>query len=1178
MERTLLTLGLALLALCCVGLVAWISVLTGMSLLWPLLLAGLFSLLGLAWFIASRLRARRAARDLERGLMDQGKAQLKLTRPDQRGGSQQLQRDFERAVRDLKSSRLGRSGRDALYLLPWYAIIGPSGAGKTTALRHSGLRFPNLRGQENFKVKGLGGTRNCDFWLSNDAVLLDTAGRWSTQDDQPEWLGFLQLLRRHRPRKPLNGLIAAISIGEVVNASSDEIDALAERMRNRLEELISELRVSIPVYVLFTKCDLVEGFVQMFGALRATDREQILGFTVPLSRADSAPEALFEAYFEELTDALRGAAITRMGEERAARERQLVYAFPEQFWAMRRNLNRFVTRLFEANVYSESMPLRGVYFSSGTQEGRPFSLLDATGEGAPELVDHKGYFLRELFMRVIFEDSQLASASRAELRRQRIVRGVLTGALASMSLTLGVIPVSAYLHSRHQLGITSELVSSAESAVHPGDTLKRVLDDVARYAASAPGWLTTLGMYNGDRVLPLLRRYSATLLRRELVQPKLARDLTALTDFGFRYQTLALALPTPSEHATFYDLLKLHLLLSTKELPKAYAQWVAGQLASTFEAAELGRPGAALAAEYAQFAQLYPELAVARDAEAIRRARAALTRASPAQQALDAIVAHVSSLGYDLDLPKIAGYGTALQGGRRVRGAFTRRGWEQTVREMFAAGAPEHVDELWVLGTNENAPASPERAARLAELEQLYFRAYVQEWRSFIDALRTRAPHNGNHDALALITELTSGEPTPLARVFRAVQYNTHLLPRPEPELPAPAKELLTKALELDPRKNRDAQRAETFSAADVASAFDSFASFGVSAAPAEADGGGRAAAPTPYDAYREQLNYLRDALQLRVDNPAEAKQLDERIQSAVVRVRSLIDTQPPSFRPAFEALLWPPIKGIREDAGREGAAWMGGQWCNEVVTPYEHTLLGRYPFIANGPDARLEDIDAFYKPGEGLLWKFTNATLAEQVQLSGGDAYTFSPKLDAVAAPSYSHALLEFLNRSRALMKGFYAGNAQSAQLEFKLRLHNASSKIESTSFSVGGKRVSYDNGPLAWQSLVWPGPEPAKGASFTVRGTGLRAGNEMAGLWGLFRLLESGEVQRGADDAISISWQIPSEDLRVVIDLKSARAEAPFFDVRDRAPQPRLFRALRGPGLAAPRRIASAQPSCSP
>ncbi len=107
-----------------------------------------------------------------------------------------MEAECEKSVRALKSSKIGRSGRDALGLLPWYVIIGPPGSGKTTAIRSSGLKFPFGKSSA---VRGVGGTRNCDWWMTNDAILLDTAGRWSTEDDdKDEWLAFLAACRDGR--------------------------------------------------------------------------------------------------------------------------------------------------------------------------------------------------------------------------------------------------------------------------------------------------------------------------------------------------------------------------------------------------------------------------------------------------------------------------------------------------------------------------------------------------------------------------------------------------------------------------------------------------------------------------------------------------------------------------------------------------------------------------------------------------------------------------------------------------------------------------------------------------------------------------------------------------------------------------------------------------------------------
>ncbi len=80
------------------------------------------------------------------------------------------------AMASLRSARGSR--RNYLYNRPWYVIIGPPGAGKTTAILNSGLRFPFA----DQNLKGVGGTRNLDFWFADEAVLVDTAGRYTTQD------------------------------------------------------------------------------------------------------------------------------------------------------------------------------------------------------------------------------------------------------------------------------------------------------------------------------------------------------------------------------------------------------------------------------------------------------------------------------------------------------------------------------------------------------------------------------------------------------------------------------------------------------------------------------------------------------------------------------------------------------------------------------------------------------------------------------------------------------------------------------------------------------------------------------------------------------------------------------------------------------------------------------------
>ena len=136
------------------------------------------------------------------------------------------------ALATLKSASGGK--KDYLYDLPWYLLIGPPGSGKTTALVNSGLKFPLSRGATPAAIAGVGGTRYCDWWFTEEAVLIDTAGRYTTQDsdastDKQSWFAFLALLKKNRPRQPINGVIVAISLEDLMTLSSADLSRAFER-------------------------------------------------------------------------------------------------------------------------------------------------------------------------------------------------------------------------------------------------------------------------------------------------------------------------------------------------------------------------------------------------------------------------------------------------------------------------------------------------------------------------------------------------------------------------------------------------------------------------------------------------------------------------------------------------------------------------------------------------------------------------------------------------------------------------------------------------------------------------------------------------------------------------------------------------------------------------------------
>ncbi|MDB4982428.1 MAG: hypothetical protein JWM82_3180, partial [Myxococcales bacterium] len=743
---------------------------------------------GLAAYALFRvLAARRAASSIERGLRDQAMRQNDGLRPDLQAEIAAMEAEFQKSVRALKSSKLGRTGRDALGVLPWYVIIGPPGSGKTTAIRSSGLKFPFGKSSA---VRGVGGTRNCDWWMTNDAILLDTAGRWSTEDDdKDEWLAFIDLLKRTRPGKPINGIIVAVSVSELTG-DADSIASLSEALRERVDEVLSRLDMVLPVYLLVTKCDLVAGFLETFGDLKDRDRGQIWGFTLPLV-ADGAEQVEAVAqHFDELNEVLERQCLVRMGEERRIEAREKVLAFPQQFDSLRQGLVDLVATLFDRSVYDDAPIMRGVYFTSGTQEGRPVdrvmkSMADAFGVrprmAAPPPSKPKSYFVRDLLKQVVFPDGDVAVRSTRVKRRQRVVGWAVAGLALVASTAFLFFPVESYLENsalvkqsrafveklaraRAEHGPTGPLGAAALEAAEPTATR------LASFATTGPDISLRFGLYPGETLLAPLH----AAVERLVVRPLLDAD-------GERLSAYARGGGDTDAPGAMSGLM-LHLLLTQPKAADEPAPENDGWRDKTVELAvqQAGARWAGLAAEtatakarhglesavrfYALRAAATSELAERKTA-VVSRVRTALIGSSDGDPLTELL--RDPSLPRDVHVIDIVGGAvTAFQlggdprSGPSVPGAFTPGGWKIIKARIARMTADhEHDENGWVLG------AARERTkVNGAALQAAYFRRYVDTWKTFLLSLSIKEPTDIGEVRALLKTLMTQ---KPLDSIWR---------------------------------------------------------------------------------------------------------------------------------------------------------------------------------------------------------------------------------------------------------------------------------------------------------------------------------------------------------------------------------------------------------------------------
>ncbi len=509
------------------------------GLVWAVLVLGL---LLLAWAIVwgvRRYKARKAALSLENAMdAEADKAVKAAAKAGKQDEVTAVRERMAEAVKLIKSSKLGEtSGSAALYELPWYAVIGNPAAGKSSAVVKSGLKFPFADSADNV-IQGIGGTRHCDWYFTTEGILLDTAGRYSVhEEDRKEWMGFLSLLKRHRPKAPLNGVIIAVSIAELgANRPEFAID-LARKLRQRVQELTEKLEVFAPVYVVFTKADLIAGFVDFFEDRDRSERDKVWGATLPYDTNGSVDAvAQFETHFDELYQGLKEASIARMSLHRGEQLPPGVLTFPLEFAALKPAMRTFINTLFEENPYQFRPIFRGFYFTSAVQEGQStsraservaeqFGLQLQPGTSAA-VYSNSGFFLKELFSRVIFADRQLVqqytSRTKLRLRYATFFGGVLLlGALLAAWTW-------SYMGNRELVAhVQADLVKAQQvqdnrvdlqSRLEALEILQDRLEQMQRYRQTRP-WSIGLGLYQGQAIEDRLKEEYYNGLQVVMLKP-----------------------------------------------------------------------------------------------------------------------------------------------------------------------------------------------------------------------------------------------------------------------------------------------------------------------------------------------------------------------------------------------------------------------------------------------------------------------------------------------------------------------------------------------------------------------------------------------------------------------------------------------------------------------------------
>jgi len=373
---------------------------------------------GAVWLIVF-LRARM----LERGMVD-GFGDVEGVDPDTIAT---IRKNMSEALSLLR--RAGH-GRNAVYELPWFLVIGRPAAGKTEAIKRSGLGLPVRKDW----VKGVGGTHTSDFFFTNDMIFVDTPGAWvqdgATESLKRYWKTLTKLLHKFRGRRPLDGLIVVVPADDLMTMGRNALTDQAANIREIVDLLHEELSFRFPVYVLVSKADLIQGFTEFFWGVPAQRRDEILGWSNP-DPNDVNVGGLIERGLSRLQGHLENYRIEMLSKLGRRTRNLKLFFFSEEMRQVRQPLTAFTDELLHEDPSTQTPIFRGFYFTSAMQgEGAPVSRAmaelarqlglpagkDAAAKGGEE---SRAFFLKELLRVLMVGDGGLVARTRFHWLKQR---------------------------------------------------------------------------------------------------------------------------------------------------------------------------------------------------------------------------------------------------------------------------------------------------------------------------------------------------------------------------------------------------------------------------------------------------------------------------------------------------------------------------------------------------------------------------------------------------------------------------------------------------------------------------------------------------------------------------------------------------------------------------------------
>ena len=1099
------------------------------------------------------------------------------SRPDDE--AELVRERFERAMAVLGERTVsGRTGGRYAYDLPWYVLIGAPGSGKTTVLSNSGLEFPlaNELGVE--VLEGFGGTRSCDWWFTDEAVLIDTAGRYTTQNvnpatDRTGWTSVLQVLKEYRNRRPINGVLVAVGM-DLLLGDEAERRQVADAIRARIQEVMSVFHIRPPIYVLVTKCDLIDGFTEYFDDLDGQERDQLWGIVLPHTRRRRSVRPLDEisSGYDDLVRRLVARLPLRLEEERDADARKRLFGFPQQMSGIKRHLDRFLGDVFRASRYASPPMLRGVFLTSGVQEGIRLDALMQAHAGTYDVTPSlsvaqeptgRSFFIHGALRDVLFPEQHLVGSDRSVERRLLAYYGVSYAAIAGIT--------AAFVGGWH-LAVAREdaMIERFEAQVATYDDFLATYKRTPTFEA-AIDTVTAVepdDQYYGVQGLTYAFVESFGLLAPAQLVPKFDEAFgsaakTILVPAVVRNVRNQLTQAVRSERDNLDDVRRLlKLYLGFGDIEKfdraALDAWFDAESQKRFGLRPEGTEEIVEAYEHA-FEEFVQPVQI--DAGLVSAARQKLFSIPPAKQIYSQLKDRAAFAGISaVSLQTLLGardsqiFEYQTPSGDRpplVQGLYTDEGFYSVfLKDLPGLLVTPDADDALAGGQTEDNQRKTQKIT--SEISDLYTNDYVAAWNEVIDGIHL-TPFRNIQEANAALTKM-SAKDSPLVRLLNAVANNTILpvsrVTNPG-QLPTDTAASGLGSLPLPGAGGSGSGGAATAQNAAAEAALARLSPFsrwpGVNIArPFQSlhdlviaqDG-----RLPEFGVVQQKIVDLYGAVNLVATAPDVGKaafdevrrRIDDPRGNTITALSVASISQPSPLREILKDMA----DGTWDVLLAEARGYLDAEWSRTVANECERAIARRYPVDRNQQtEINLVDFGTFFSTG-GTLDTYFKTYLEPFVDTT---TTPWSNRVvDGRGLDIAAETLAAFTN-AQQIQKAFFKNGGPTPAVDFVLRPSFLDANAARIAIEIGKTIHTYRHEPPRDIAVSWPTTGGADKITVTITDLqGSSGSTSTSGPWAWFRLFDSaGLAGTGQPDQFILPVRI--QGLEAQYDLNAESVVNPF------------------------------------